>query len=74
MIDAFSGVTKKNRTRLPALIFVCYLFSEKDLALSSNDDLRRDIGNHGSLVAGIIALLGPENVRIVNLKVRIKIL
>ena len=45
-------------------------FSEKDLTISANDDLRRDIGNHGSLVAGIIALLGPENVRIVNLKVR----
>ena len=49
-------------------------FSEEDLTLSSNDDLRRDIGNHGSLVAGIIALLGPENVKIVNLKVRFKII
>ena len=45
-------------------------FSEKDLAISANDDLQRDIGNYGSLVAGIIALLRPENVQIINLKVK----
>lgn len=38
----------------------------------SQTDLRRDVCNHGTLVAGIIALNGPINVKIINLKVHLQ--
>ena len=38
---------------------------------ASQNDLRVDELNHGTLVAGIIALNGPVNVKIINLKVAI---
>ena len=36
---------------------------------ASDEDLTKDMWNHGTMVAGIVALFGPENVRIINLKV-----
>ena len=38
---------------------------------ASQTDLRVDVLNHGTLVAGIIALNGPVNVKIINLKVAV---
>ena len=35
----------------------------------SQNDLRIDSRNHGTIVAGVIALNGPVNVKIINLKV-----
>ena len=48
------------------------IFVEPYQALHSKHDLELDHGNHGTMVAGIIAKYGPVNVRILNYKVTSK--
>ena len=54
---------------------MCTLESVMGLFLSfqtgdqSRRDLTLDMANHGTMVAGIIVLNGPEDVRIINFKV-----
>ena len=45
-------------------LFLCSSGSRK-----SHADLTKDEWNHGTMVAGIISLNGPDNVKILNLKV-----
>ncbi len=50
-----------------------FFFLGKYTARESHIDLNNDFINHGTLVAGIIKLKGPDNVEILNYKVKVMI-
>ena len=57
------------RTRCGFRYLLCFL---EPYLLHSEYDLDLDHGNHGTMVAGIIAGYGPVNVHILNYKVSLK--